>query len=97
MPDKEPKKMSNAGQALLDDVLAIKAGAAAKTWSPEQLLVITVRKKLHKSQPAFAALLGIPVATLRDWEQGRKQPDSAAVTLIKVAQSHPQVLEEIAA
>ena len=96
-PNKKPNKMTHTGQALLDDVLAIKAGARAKTWSPEQLLVISVRKELHKSQPAFAKLLGIPVGTLRDWEQGRKQPDSAAVTLIKVAQSHPQVLEELAA
>ena len=96
-PNKQPNKMTHAGQALLDDVLAIKAGASAKTWSPEQLLVISVRKELHKSQPAFAKLLGIPVGTLRDWEQGRKQPDSAAVTLIKVAQSHPLVLEELAA
>jgi len=27
------------------------------------------------------------VSTLRDWEQGRKQPDSAAITLIKVRKS----------
>ena len=91
------KKMSDAGQALLDDVLGIKAGMPAKTWSPEQLLVITVRKQLQKSQPDFAKLLGIPVGTLRDWEQGSKQPDSAAVKLIKVAQSHPEVLANLAA
>lgn len=96
-PRKRPSEMTAAGQALLDDVLAIKAGASTKTWSPEQLLVISVRSELHKTQPAFAKLLGIPVGTLRDWEQGRKQPDSAAVTLIKVAQSHPQVLEQLAA
>ena len=88
-------KMTKAGQALLDDVLAIKAGATAKVWSPEQLLVISVRRQLKKSQSAFSGLLGIPVATLRDWEQGRKQPDSAAVTLIKVAQEYPEVLEDI--
>ncbi len=91
------KKLTKAGQALLDDVLAIKAGAAAKTWSAEQLLVIAVRKELQKTQPAFAELLAIPVATLRDWEQGRKQPDSAAVTLIKVAQRHPEILENLVA
>ncbi len=91
------KKMSAAGQALLDDVLAIKVGAPAKTWSPEQLLVISVRKQLKKSQLAFSKLLGVPIGTIRDWEQGRKQPDSAAVTLIKVAQINPEVLEEIAA
>lgn len=43
--------MSKAGQALLDDVLAIKAGAPAKTWTPEQLLVISVRKQLKKTRP----------------------------------------------
>ena len=90
-------KMSNAGQALLDGVLAVKVGATAKIWTPEQLLVISVRKQLKKPQPAFSKLLGIPVATLRDWEQGRKQPDSAAVTLIKVAQKHPEALEDITA
>ncbi len=91
------KKMSTAGQALLDDVLAINAGAAAKTWTPEQLLVISVRKKLKKSQQAFSKLLGVPVGTIRDWEQGRKQPGSAAKTLIKVALKNPEVLESIAA
>ena len=91
------KKISEAGQALLDDVLAIKAGAQTKTWTPEQLLVIAVRKQLKKSQQAFSKLLGVPIGTLRDWEQGRKQPDSAAITLIKVARSNPEVLEGIAA
>jgi putative transcriptional regulator len=91
------KIMSKVGQALLDDVLAIKKGAPTKTWTPEQLLVISVRKQLKKSQPAFSKLLGVPLGTIRDWEQGRKQPDSAAVTLIKVAQTNPKVLEEIAA
>ncbi len=91
------KKMSNEGQALLDDVLRIKAGAPAKIWTPEQLLIISVRKQLKKSQPGFSKLLGVPVGTIRDWEQGRKQPDSAAITLIKVAQNNPEVLEEIAA
>ncbi len=88
-------KMTKAGQALLDDVLVIKAGATAKVRTPEQLLVISVRKQLKKSQSAFSRLLGIPIATLRDWEQGRKQPDSAAVTLIKVAQRYPEVLDDI--
>ena len=91
------RKMSKAGQALLDDVLAIKEGAPAKTWTPEQLLAISVRRKLKKSQPAFSKLLGVPVGTIRDWEQGRKQPDSAAVTLIKVARKNPEILEELVA
>jgi len=91
------KKMSTAGQELLDDILAIKAGAPHRRYTPEQLLVLVVRKELKKSQPEFAKLLGVPVGTIRDWEQGRKQPGSAAITLLKVAEKHPGILEEIAA
>lgn len=47
------KKISREGQALLDDVLVIKAGAPAKTWTPEQLLVIVARKKLQKKKSAI--------------------------------------------
>ena len=46
--------MSKVGQALLDDVLAIKAGAPTKIWTPAQLLVISVRKQLEKTQAAFS-------------------------------------------
>ncbi len=91
------EKMSPAGQELLDDILAIKAGAPHRRYTPEQLLVLIVRKDLNKSQPEFAKLLGVPVGTIRDWEQGRKQPGSAAITLLKVAEKHPDILEEIAA
>jgi len=91
------KKMSAEGQALLDDILAIKAGAPHRRYTPEQLLVLVVRKELKKSQPEFAKLLGVPVGTIRDWEQDRKQPGSAAITLLKVAEKHPGILEEIAA
>jgi putative transcriptional regulator len=91
------KKMSPAGQELLDDILAIKAGAPHRRWSPEQMLALSIRLDLKLSQPEFAKLLGVPVGTIRDWEQGRKQPGSAAITLLKVAEKYPDILEEIAA
>ena len=47
------KKISRAGQALLDDVLAIKAGAPAKKWSRKQLLAVAVRKETQKNRPAL--------------------------------------------
>ncbi len=60
-------------------------------------MVLIVRKELKMTQQEFSTLLGVPVGTIRDWEQGRKEPDSAANTLVKVARSHPEVLREIAA
>ena len=43
-----------------------------------------VRQKLGKSQTDFAMMIGVNVATLRNWEQGRRVPDGPARALLKV-------------
>lgn len=53
-----------------------------------------VRTRLGLSQPAFAGLLGISVATLRNWEQGRRQPTGAAEILLRIAAKHPTIVRE---
>jgi putative transcriptional regulator len=47
------------------------------------------RARLGLSQDAAARLLGIHVATLRNWEQRRTKPDGAALTLIRLLHDHP--------
>jgi putative transcriptional regulator len=54
--------------------------------------VACTRFKSGLPQPQFAKLLGISVRTLREWEQGRKQPSGAAKTLLKIAERQPDVL-----
>lgn len=49
-----------------------------------------VRKRLGLSQGAFASLLGVPVGTLRNWEQGRVQPDPAARALLVILYREPE-------
>jgi putative transcriptional regulator len=49
------------------------------------------------SQSQFAALMGVSVRTLQDWEQGRRKPSGAAQTLLRVAVAHPDVLRELVA
>jgi putative transcriptional regulator len=48
------------------------------------------------SQARFAALLGVPVRTLQDWEQGRRAPSGAARTLLLIAEHKPETLLEVA-
>ncbi len=47
------------------------------------------------SQAQFAALMGVSVRTLQEWEQGRKDPSGAAKTLLSVALLRPEVLREL--
>jgi putative transcriptional regulator len=49
-----------------------------------------VRKKLGMTQSAFAAMLRIPVATLRNWEQNRFVMEPAAQTLLKLIDREPE-------
>ena len=53
-----------------------------------------VRQRYGLSQPKFAALMGISVATLRNWEQGRRQPEGSARVLLRVVAHHPKVVLE---
>jgi DNA-binding transcriptional regulator YiaG len=61
----------------------------------ERSIILAARAKTGFSQAQFAALLGISVRTLHDWEHGRRQPSGAAKTLLKIAFQRPDVLREI--
>ena len=57
-----------------------------------------VRWKLGLSQEDFARRFGIPVGTLRDWEQHRTEPDTAAMSYLKVIKENPKaVMKALAA
>jgi len=50
------------------------------------------RKAAKLTQEAFAEMYGIPVATLRDWEQGRRAPDAAAASYLKAITNNPELI-----
>ena len=56
--------------------------------------VQAIRKKLNKSQDEFALMLGVSVATLRNWEQGRRHPHGPARALLKIAAENPRAVEK---
>ena len=55
-----------------------------------------LRENYGLSQDKFASLIGISVATLRNWEQGRRKPEGPARVLLMVAAKHPEVLLDLA-
>ncbi|HVN86631.1 MAG TPA: NadS family protein [Candidatus Binatia bacterium] len=56
--------------------------------------VRAIRTKLDKSQAEFALMIGVSVATLQSWEQGRRQPDGPARALLRVAAKSPKAVVE---
>ena len=54
----------------------------------------TIRRKLDKSQSEFALMIGVSVATLRNWEQGRRHPEGPAQALLRVAESNPDAVRD---
>ena len=56
--------------------------------------VVSVRNASGLSQAEFAVLLGVSVRTLQKWEQGARDPSGAAKSLIRIAQRHPEILED---
>jgi putative transcriptional regulator len=68
---------------------------AAPEMTPEK--VRAVRKKLHVSQPVFAAYLRIKLQTVKNWEQGISKPNDQAAILISLIERNPKLLDEIAA
>lgn len=58
--------------------------------------VAALRARFQLSQAKFAALLGISVNTLQNWEQSRRSPEGPARVLLRVAATHPEVLLSVA-
>jgi putative transcriptional regulator len=88
---------ADAGMPLADlrqGLSEMQAGLGLVT-TPEQLLVRAVRIKTGLSQQAFAEHIKTPVATLRDWEQGRFTPPGGVLCLLKIISNHPNLIEEL--
>ena len=80
---------------LRDSLAEMQAGISGRTTTAEQLLLLSVRKRLGLSQTAFAELIKTPVATLRDWEQGRFTPSGAVLCLLQIMDKHPELAQEL--
>lgn len=90
---------ADAGEALPDLRQALKEAqaGAGRVTTPEQILVRQAREKSGLTQAAFAERIATPVATLRDWEQGRFTPPGAVACLLRLIVRHPELTRELTA
>lgn len=67
-------------------------GAAVRVHAPVKVDVAAIRKSQKLTQDAFAAAYGLSVATVRDWEQHRREPDTGSRLFLKVVEREPDAV-----
>ncbi len=55
--------------------------------------VVALRRFCRMTQVEFAEGMGISVHTLRNWEQGRRQPEGPALALLRIVARSPHMLK----
>jgi putative transcriptional regulator len=61
---------------------------------PRAADVPAIRRQLGLSQEQFATFMGVSVATLRNWEQARREPHGPARALLLVAAKEPRAVRK---
>ena len=105
---RKPKAAGKTDWAALDAMTDEERHAAALSdpdaqptteadWAPKHRVprTITLRRAFKLTQEQFAEQFGIPIGTLRDWEQRRKEPDAAARAYLRVIAAEPDMVRRV--
>ncbi|EQA96852.1 helix-turn-helix domain-containing protein [Sphingobium baderi] len=79
----------------LAEVDAYKSGAREGYVIHEPVDVKAIRAATKKTQQAFASTYHLPIGTVRDWEQGRRNPDAPARVLLSMIKTDPAAVERL--
>lgn len=83
-------------KAGLDNAKAYLEGSADerrfRIHVPARVNVRKIRTRLGLSQESFAQTYGFALSAVRDWEQGRRQPERSARILLKVVEKEPEAV-----
>ena len=90
------KKAYNAIREGLEDAIAYAEGdksrGKARRVKIEDVDVAKLRRSLKLTQKQFAKIFGVSLATLRNWEQGRRRPEGPAMVLLNVIKREPEAV-----
>src|ERR1700730_9627985 len=90
------KKATTFGADLIEGMKLVLAHQRGKVeleqvW-PKPIDVKAIRKRVKMSQAEFSRTYGISKRALQEWEQGGRQPDSAARAYLTVIAKEPAVV-----
>jgi putative transcriptional regulator len=81
----------------LEDAIAFAQGDGSRGRVARPIDVRAIRIATNKTQKEFAEAYGLPIGTIRDWEQNRRQPDAPARVLLSLIEAEPGTVENLIA
>jgi putative transcriptional regulator len=91
LPDGTEQEISRDPRAIVTAAYrAARAARAAEARISDASYARGVRGRTGLTQAAFAARIGVPVETVRNWEQGKRSPRGPARALLKVIEEAPE-------
>jgi putative transcriptional regulator len=79
----------------LEDAIAYQAGDTSRGRVARPIDVKAIRQATKKTQAEFASSYRLPVGTVRDWEQNRRQPDAPARVLLAMIELDPELVARL--
>lgn len=91
------KKAFDKIAAGLEDAIAFAGGDKARARIVEPVDIKAVRNRLGKTQGQFSNEFKLPIGTLRDWEQHRREPDTGSKVYLSMIEADPEAVKQILA
>ena len=88
MPDGSERDIATDPRSIA--TAAHNAARVANGRTDDATYARNVRSRTGLTQTAFAARIGVPVETVRNWEQGKRSPRGPARALLKVLEEAPE-------
>lgn len=91
------KTKSSLGSKILDAIYeALETPGSGRLVRPK-FDVKNLRKQLHLTQRKFSERYHINLETIRNWEQEKRSPDSAAIAFLTCIERNHKVIEKLLA
>jgi putative transcriptional regulator len=83
--------LPDGSERALPETPAGSNGSNGINGDPDAIYAKSIRARSKLTQAEFAARIGVPLETVRNWEQGKRSPRGPARALLKVIDKAPQV------
>lgn len=79
----------------LNDAIAFAGGDSARARVSKPVDIKAIRESRALSQRDFSEKYRLPVGTVRDWEQHRREPDTGSKVYLSMIEADPDAVERI--